>query len=97
MSSEAIAYQKAHIDDDKRLSLIITMAVFLCAALAAAALRLMARKITNAGLKIDDWMLLVGLVCNIDTLDLLELSLAKERRTAFFSNNHEDIYNCICH
>lgn len=61
-SSAEIAYQKAHLDDDKRATVIAPNIIFTVAAIVAVVLRFESRRIARTDLKADDWWIVSGLV-----------------------------------
>jgi len=62
MSSNSLDYQEAHIEDDRRAAVVVASVICLTWACVAVALRLMARRIVQAKLQSDDWMIIIGLV-----------------------------------
>ncbi|KAL8822808.1 MAG: hypothetical protein Q9191_006466 [Dirinaria sp. TL-2023a] len=56
-----IAYQQAHIHQDRRKEMIVSHAVLMSLAATAVALRFLSRRI-KAGYHADDWMMLVALI-----------------------------------
>ena len=62
LSPQEIAYQQAHIDDDRRVDVVISMIICLTAAWTSVVLRLISRRIAKCRLEMDDYMILVGLV-----------------------------------
>lgn len=62
LSHQETAIQEAHIEDDRRLDLIIAVVVCLVAACFAVALRFVSRLLAKARLRWDDWMIVIGLV-----------------------------------
>ncbi len=61
-SAAAIAYQEAHLGDDRRATVIAPNVVFIIAAIVAVVLRFESRHIARTALKADDWWILGGLV-----------------------------------
>ena len=62
MSSAEASHQEAHIDDDRRADIILATVICWTAACIAVALRFTARRMVKAGLQLDDWLILMGLV-----------------------------------
>ena len=62
LSPQEIAYQEAHIDDDRRVNVVISMVICRTAAWIAVVLRLVSRRLAKCHLQMDDYMILVGLV-----------------------------------
>ena len=61
-SSTDIAYQKAHLGDNRRATVIVPNVFFTVAAIVAVVLRFESRRIARTDLKADDWWILGGLV-----------------------------------
>ena len=61
-SVAVIAYQEAHLGDDRRAAVIAPNVVFTIAAIVAVALRFESRRIAKTEIKADDWWILGGLV-----------------------------------
>lgn len=61
-SQEEINYQLAHIDDDRSKSLIVSHTLCLVLAGIAIVLRLIARRMSKAAIKADDYMIIVAFV-----------------------------------
>lgn len=79
MSSNTFNYQEAHIEDDRRTAVIVASVICVIGACVAVALRLIARKIVQAKLQSDDWMIILGLVSYLKKAGLtMELSLLIE-------------------
>ena len=62
LSPQETAYQEAHIDDDRRVNVVISMVICLTAAWTAVILRLVSRRLAKCSLQMDDYVILVGLV-----------------------------------
>lgn len=62
MPPEELAYQKAHIADDRRADIIIAIAVCLPVAYVAVILRIMSRRVAAVPLLADDWTMMIALV-----------------------------------
>lgn len=62
LTPQAIAYQEAHIGEDRKGDIIAAAAICLFAASTATILRFVSRQLAKAALKLDDWLLVVGLV-----------------------------------
>ena len=58
-----LAYQEAHIHEDRSLGLTIAYVIAIVIATVAVALRVVARRISNAALKADDITIVLALVC----------------------------------
>lgn len=63
LSSTDIAYQKAHIGDDRRATIVVPNVIFTVAAVVAVVLRFESRRIARTDLKADDWWIFGGRVC----------------------------------
>ena len=57
-----IEYQKAHVQDDRRPELVISVIVCLSLAYISVLLRILSRRLIQASLKADDWMIVAELV-----------------------------------
>ena len=62
LSPEEIAYEKAHISDDKTGQIVAANVVCGIVAVLSVALRFLSRRYANAHLGLDDWLLVVSLV-----------------------------------
>ena len=62
MASEDIQYQLAHPGDDKSSQIVVSNAVVLPLAAVAVILRFTARRLCRAGLRADDWVILLSLI-----------------------------------
>lgn len=60
--ASAVAYQKAHIGDNKTAEIIAPTIISLIIAYAAVFLRYKSRRLARTTLQIDDWCIGVGLV-----------------------------------
>lgn len=58
----AYAYQKAHLNDDKKTEIIAPTVIFLVIASAAVFLRYKSRRVSRLRLEADDWCVGLGLV-----------------------------------
>ncbi len=65
LSLDQIAYMQAHASDNKDTEIIIANAICITATLAAVLLRLWVRRLTDAGLGMDDWCIIVGWVSHV--------------------------------
>ena len=61
-SAADIAYQEAHLGDDRRATVIAPNVVFTIAAIVAVVLRFESRRIAKTNIKADDWWIVGGLV-----------------------------------
>lgn len=59
---EEIAYQNAHITQDRRPALIVLCSIFTGLALLLFLLRILARRVVNAGIGLDDWLAFISTV-----------------------------------
>ena len=59
---QEIAYQEAHITDDKTGSIIAANATCYAIGIIAVALRFLSRRISKIKYELDDWLVVVGLV-----------------------------------
>jgi hypothetical protein len=62
LPADELAYQEAHIHDNKQSQLIVSSAICMSLALIAVPLRFWSRRIGGSKLGADDWMIIVGLV-----------------------------------
>lgn len=62
LTPEQIQYQMSHKDDDRRAGIVASISIMLVVAYGAVILRVVARRIGRVPLKMDDWMIMVGLV-----------------------------------
>ena len=69
LSPEEIAYEKAHISDDKTGQVVAANVICGIVAVLSVALRFLSRKYAKAHLGPDDWLLVASLV---DTLLIIE-------------------------
>lgn len=60
--SQNHAYQKAHLDDDKKTEIIAPTVIFLAIAFTAVFLRYTSRHVSRLRLGADDWCIGLGLV-----------------------------------
>lgn len=58
----SLAFQEAHLHDDRSLGLKVTFTLALIVATVAVALRIVSRRISNAPLKADDYTIMIALV-----------------------------------
>lgn len=65
---EALAYQLAHIDDDRGPQLLAANSVLTVLATVAITLRFLVRWKTKTGIKADDYTILLAGVCVIDRI-----------------------------
>ncbi|KAJ9364173.1 hypothetical protein DTO280E4_1936 [Paecilomyces variotii] len=61
LTPEQIQYQMSHKDDDRRAGIVASISIMLAVAYGAVILRVVARRIGRVPLKMDDWMIMVGL------------------------------------
>ncbi|KAJ9205646.1 hypothetical protein DTO027B5_3342 [Paecilomyces variotii] len=61
LTPEQIQYQMSHKDDDRRAGIVASISIMLVVAYGAVILRVVARRIGRVPLKMDDWMIMVGL------------------------------------
>ena len=61
---EELAYQEAHIHEDRSTGLTVAYVVALVVATITVALRLVARRISSTALKADDFTIILALVCS---------------------------------
>lgn len=59
---QALAYQQAHINEDRGPALAAAFIVLMTLATLAVILRLLARRLIKAPLKADDWTMVLSLV-----------------------------------
>lgn len=59
---EEIAYQQAHIDEDRTGALIALCTVFTSLAVLLFLIRILARRLLNAGIGLDDWLAFISTV-----------------------------------
>lgn len=64
-SPAVLQYQSQHSREDKSKQLLVTYIISLCAASVAVSLRLVARRIKQASLQADDYMIIIGYVWNL--------------------------------
>ena len=57
-----LAYQEAHIQDDRSLGLKVTFVIGLVISTVVVALRILSRRVLKAPLKADDWTVIAALV-----------------------------------
>ena len=62
LTPNQIEYQMSHVGDNRAPDIIASSVIMLVAAYATIALRFTSRRLTGAGLKSDDWMILIGAV-----------------------------------
>ena len=62
LSPQEIAYQEAHIHDDRSKDVAVSHILCLCLALVAVCLRFVSRKLGKIGLGADDWMIVIAYV-----------------------------------
>ena len=65
LPSAEIAYQQAHIGDDRQYQFIVTNVVCLIASIIVVCLRFFSRSVTKASLGADDWTILIALVSHL--------------------------------
>ena len=63
----SLAFQEAHLHDDRSLGLKVTFVIALIVANVAVALRIVSRRIANAPLRADDYTIIVALVSSIQS------------------------------
>ncbi|KAL1856022.1 hypothetical protein Plec18167_000355 [Paecilomyces lecythidis] len=61
LTPEQIQYQMSHKDDDRGPGIVVAISVMLAVAYVAVCLRVVARRLGGAPLKMDDWMIMFGL------------------------------------
>ena len=59
----SLAFQEAHLHDDRSLGLKVTFVISLLISTLAVVLRIVSRRVSNAPLKADDYTIVVALVC----------------------------------
>lgn len=59
---EEIAYQQAHITQDRRPALIVLCSIFTGLAVLLFVLRIAARRLLDAGIALDDWLSFISTV-----------------------------------
>ena len=62
LTADDIAYQKAHIQDDRSKTIVVSHAICLSLAAIAVLLRFMSRKIGKVALERDDYMIFAALI-----------------------------------
>ena len=65
-SPSEIAYEEAHIGDSRQLGIAISNGVCYGVAVVAVLLRLVSRRLSQAGNRVDDWWAWIGLVGLLD-------------------------------
>lgn len=64
LSRQGVQYQENHKNEDKGSGIIISLAIMLTMAYIAVGLRFTSRRMIQAKLSYDDWVIVIGLVCN---------------------------------
>ena len=59
-----VQYHIAHVGDNRSADIIAAQSIMLVVAYIAVGLRLLARRVSRAGMGYDDWMILIALVSN---------------------------------
>lgn len=62
IAPSSLAFQEAHLHDDRSLGLKVTFVIALVISTVAVALRILSRRISNAPLKADDYTIIIALV-----------------------------------
>ena len=83
-TQKEIDYQLAHIDEDRSVALIVSHTICLVLAGFAIVLRLIARRMSKAAIKADDYMIIVAFV-----------SGPSAERRVLFTSDHESFMG-IC-
>ena len=63
IAPSSLAFQEAHLHDDRSLGLKVTFVIALVVANIAVALRIVSRRVSKSPLKADDFTIMIALVC----------------------------------
>ena len=79
LSSQEIAYEEAHIGDNRKADLIVAQAICVPLALIAVILRILARRIVKAPILGDDIMIIAGMVRTVAHIQTKQLGAESQR------------------